>query len=205
MSDPSNERAAWLSRPPREELSKKLGVAAWVLTAAVLGLVGLMRQVKIPLPEGVSLSFLPPFHAAVNAAAAVVLIIAFIAVMTGRIALHRRMIMAAMVLSVLFLLSYVAYHFTSNEVKFGDSNLDGIVDAAERARVGGMRTIYLLLLISHIVLAAVSLPFILFTFIAGWTNRFAAHRRLARWVFPLWLYVAITGPVCYWMLRPYYP
>ena len=65
--------------------------------------------------------------------------------------------------------------------------------------------VYLLLLISHIVLAAVSLPFILFTFIAGWTNRFAAHRRLARWVFPLWLYVAITGPVCYWMLRPYYP
>ena len=56
-----------------------------------------------------------------------------------------------------------------------------------------------------IICAAVSLPFILFTFIAGWTNRFAAHRRLARWVFPLWLYVAITGPVCYWMLRPYYP
>ena len=115
------------------------------------------------------------------------------------------MIMTAMGLSVLFLLSYVAYHFTSNEVKFGDVNLDGIVDEAERARVGGTRVAYLLLLVSHIVLAAVSLPFILFTFIAGWTNRFAAHRRLARWVFPVWLYVAVTGPVCYWMLRPYYP
>ena len=200
----SNERTEWLARPPREELSKKLGIAAWVLTAAVLGLVGLMRQVKIPLPDGVSLSFLPPFHAAVNGAAAVVLVIAFVAVMKGNIALHRRMILAAMVLSVLFLLSYVAYHFTSNEVRFGDANGDGTVDAAELARVGSMRTVYLLLLVSHIVLAAVSLPFILFTFIAGWTNRFAAHRRLARWVFPLWLYVAVTGPVCYWMLRPYY-
>jgi putative membrane protein len=60
-------------------------------------------------------------------------------------------------------------------------------------------------LASHIILAAVSLPFILFTFIAGWTNRFAAHKRLARWVFPIWLYVALTGPVCYWMLRPFYP
>ncbi|MCP5544794.1 MAG: DUF420 domain-containing protein [Akkermansiaceae bacterium] len=200
----SNERTEWLARPPREELSKKLGIAAWVLTAAVLGLVGLMRQVKIPLPDDVSLSFLPPFHAAVNGAAAVVLVIAFVAVMKGRIALHRRMIMTAMVLSVLFLLSYVAYHFTSSEVKFGDVNGDGTVDAAELARVGSMRTVYLLLLVSHIVLAAVSLPFILFTFIAGWTNRFAAHRRLARWVFPLWLYVAVTGPVCYWMLRPYY-
>jgi uncharacterized membrane protein YozB (DUF420 family) len=124
-----------------------------------------------------SLAFLPPFHAAVNATAAVVLVIAFIAVIKGHIALHRRMIMVAMGLSVLFLLSYVAYHFTHNEVKFGDLNLDGIVDDSERARVGGMRTFYLLLLISHIVLAAVSLPFILFTFIAGWTNRFNTHRR----------------------------
>ena len=201
----NDDRAQWLSRPPQDALSKKLGLAAWILTAAVLALVGLMRRVKIPLPEGVELSFLPPFHAAVNAAAAVVLVIAFIAVMKGHIALHRRMIMVAMGLSVLFLLSYVAYHFTSNEVKFGDANLDGIVDAAERAKVGGMRTIYLIILFSHIVLAAVSLPFILFTFIAGWTNRFATHRKLARWVFPIWLYVAVTGPICYWMLRPYYP
>ena len=200
-----NERANWLARPPQEELARKLGIAAWILTAAVLGLVGLMRRVKIPLPDGVSLSFLPPFHAAVNALAAVVLVIALLAVIKGRITLHRRMIMVAMGLSVLFLLSYVAYHFTSNEVKFGDVNLDGIVDGAERARVGGMRTVYLCLLASHIVLAAVSLPFILFTFIAGWTNRFATHRRLARWVYPMWLYVAVTGPVCYWMLRPYYP
>ncbi len=199
-----NERQEWLSRPPQEALSKRLGVVAWILTAVVLGLVALMREVKIPLPEGVSFSFLPPFHAAVNGVAAVVLSAAFVAVAKGRIALHRKLMIAAMGLSVLFLLSYVAYHFTSAEVLFGDANRDGVIDDAERALVGGTRTIYLLLLISHIVLAAVSLPFILFTFIAGWTNRFAAHRRLAKWVFPMWLYVAITGPVCYWMLRPYY-
>jgi putative membrane protein len=70
--------------------------------------------------------------------------------------------------------------------------------------VAASRPTYLILLISHIVLAGISLPFILFTFIAGWTNRFAAHRKLARWVFPMWLYVAVTGPVCYWMLKPYY-
>lgn len=201
----SDERKAWLSRPPREELANKLGIVAWILSAVILGLVGLMRQVKIPLPEGVSLAFLPPFHAAVNAAAAVVLVLALVAVLRGRIALHRRMILTAMALSVLFLLSYVAYHFTSNEVKYGDINFDGVVDPAERATAGSIRTAYLLLLASHIILAAISLPFILFTFIAGWTNRFSAHRRLARWVFPVWLYVAVTGPVCYLMLRPYYP
>jgi putative membrane protein len=201
----SKSRSEWLARAPQDGLAKKLRIAAWVLTAVILLLVGMMRRIKIPLPDGVSLSFLPPFHAAVNALAAVVLVIAFVAVIRGRIALHRRMIMTAMGLSVLFLLSYVAYHFTSHEVKFGDANLDGVVDAAERAAVGGTRTAYLVLLISHIVLAGVSLPFILFTFIAGYANQFAKHRRLARWVFPVWLYVAVTGPVCYWMLRPYYP
>lgn len=201
-----DERTQWLSRAPQEALSKKLGFAAWGLSAAVLLLVGLMRrpELHIQLPAGTSLSFLPAFHAGLNALAACALIGALIAVKQGRIALHRKFIFAAMGLSVLFLLSYVAYHFTAAEVLYGDTNSNGILDAAERAAVAGTRPIYLILLISHVTLAAVSLPFILFTFIAGWTNRFTAHRRLARWVFPLWLYVAITGPICYWMLKPYY-
>jgi len=202
----SEDRREWLERKPQEELSKKLGIAAWVLTAVVLILVGLMRrpELRIPLPEGVDFNFLPPIHAAINALAAVALVGALVAVKAGRIALHRKFILAAMGLSVLFLLCYVAYHFTNTEVKYGDSNFDGILDLTEREAVAGSRPIYLGLLITHITLAGVSLPFILFTFIAGWTNRFAAHRRLARWVFPLWLYVAITGPICYWLLRPYY-
>ena len=151
----NDERTQWLQRQAQTELAKKLGIVAWILTAIILLLVGLMRRVKIPLPDEVSLSFLPPFHAAVNAIAAVVLVISFLAVIQGRIALHRRMIMTAMGLSVLFLLSYVAYHFTSHEVKFGDSNLDGVVDAAELTAVGGTRTAYLVLLITHIVAAAV--------------------------------------------------
>jgi putative membrane protein len=140
----NDERTQWLQRQPQTELAKKLGIAAWILTALILLLVGMMRRVKIPLPDGISLSFLPPFHAAVNTVAAVVLVISFLAVIRGRIALHRRMMMTAMGLSVLFLLSYVAYHFTSHEVKFGDSNLDGVVDAQELTAVGGTRTAYLL-------------------------------------------------------------
>ncbi len=200
------ERRQWLSRAPQEVLSKKLGVAAWGLSAAVLLLVGLMRrpELHIPLPAGTSLSFLPAFHAGLNALAAISLVCALVAVKQGRISLHRKFIFAAMGLSVLFLLSYVAYHFTATEIVYGDADSNGMLDAAERATVAGSRPIYLVLLISHITCAAVSLPFILFTFIAGWTNRFTAHRKLARWVFPLWLYVAITGPICYWMLRPYY-
>ncbi|MEN9535638.1 MAG: hypothetical protein RLZ22_1031 [Verrucomicrobiota bacterium] len=200
----NDERTQWLQRQPQTELAKKLGITAWILTTLILLLVGMMRRIKIPLPDGINLSFLPAFHAAVNAIAAVVLIVSFAAILRGRIALHRRMIITAMGLSVIFLLSYVAYHFTSHEVMFGDSNLDGVIDAQESAIVGWTRPVYLALLITHIVAAAVSLPFILFTFIAAWTNQFDKHRKLARWVFPLWLYVAVTGPVCYWMLKPYY-
>ena len=202
----NTERREWLSRKPQPELSKKLGIAAWILSAVVLLLVGLMRspEMHISLPEGVSFNFLPPIHAALNALAAVMLIAALWAVKTGRIALHKKFIMAAMGLSVVFLLCYVAYHFTSTEVLYGDANFDKILDASEREAVSGSRPLYLVLLLTHITLAAISLPFILFTFIAGWTNHFEAHRRLARWVFPIWLYVAITGPVCYWLLRPYY-
>lgn len=188
----SEERKEWLSRSPREALSKKLGIVAWVLTGAVLALVGLMRNpgMRIPLPEGWSLVFLPPVHAVLNTLVSIALVVALVAVKRGRIALHRSAISAAMGLSVAFLLCYVAYHFTTEETRYGGT--------------GSMRRIYFFLLISHIALAGVSLPGILFTFIAGWTNRFSAHRRLAKWVFPVWLYVAVTGPVCYLMLRPYY-
>ncbi len=184
------ERARWLALQPNEELSRKLSIAAWVFSSVVVLLVVCMRAIRVPLPEGWSTAGLPAFHATVNAAVALCLVASLACIKLGRVRLHRTTMIAAMVLSVVFLLSYVAYHITSEPTRYGGT--------------GPLRTVYFILLASHILLAAVSLPFILFTFIAGWTNRFATHRRLARWVFPLWLYVAITGPVCYLMLRPYY-
>jgi putative membrane protein len=190
---------------PNLQLAKKLNVAAWVITGAVLILVGLMRRVKIPLPEGVDVSFLPPFHATVNALTAVVLLIALYFIKQKNVKAHRQAIFAAMVLSVLFLLSYVAYHFTTPETIFGDLNHDGELSTSELAAVGSTRTVYLVILLSHIVLAAVSLPFILFTFIRGYTGQVERHKKMARWVWPVWFYVAVTGPVAYFMLMPYYP
>jgi Predicted membrane protein len=186
------EHKQWLTRQPNEALSKKLGIVAWILTGAVLILVGMMRrpELRIPLPEGFSFSFLPPVHAVINTLVSIALVVAIITVKQGKIRAHKNAILVAMGLSVLFLLCYVAYHFTTEEVRYGGEGI--------------MRSVYFFLLITHIVLAGVSLPAILFTFIAGWTNRFAAHRRLAKWVFPMWLYVAVTGPICYLMLRPYY-
>lgn len=186
------------------QLQKRLNTGAWIITVAVLLLVGMMRRVKILIPEGWDFGFLPPFHATLNALTAMVLVIAFYYIKQKNVIMHRRMIYVAMSLSAMFLLSYVVYHFTTPETLFGDADHNGVVSAAEKAALGGLRTVYLMLLLSHIMLAALTLPFILFTFIRAYTNQFERHRKMARWVFPLWLYVAITGPICYLMLMPYY-
>jgi putative membrane protein len=178
--------------PLSASAEKKLRIAVWVVTALVLLLVGMMRrpELRVTLPEGVNLHFLPAVHAVLNSTVALCLIVALGAVKQRNISRHKCFMTAAMVLSTIFLLCYVAYHFTQPETKF--------------AGVGGIRIVYFGLLITHIVSAAVSFPLILLTYLAGWADRRQAHRRLAKITFPLWLYVAITGPICYLMLRPYY-
>ena len=176
---------------PNVALGSKLRILVWVLTVMVWLLVGAMRRPKkIPLPDGVSLSFLPMVHAILNSCVAIFLVCALVMIKRKNVVAHRRFISAAMIASASFLLCYVAYHFTTEETKFGGK--------------GVIWTVYITLLISHIVLAAVSLPFILQTWVYGFTNQIAKHRKMAKWLFPMWLYVAVTGPVCYLLLRPYY-
>lgn len=178
----------YLQRKPDLELYKKLRNAALVITVAVTGLVVGMRYIRLDL--GIDFSFLPPFHSTLNALAAVALIYAILQIKKRNIEGHKKGMLVALGLSTGFLLSYVLYHITSDPVLYGGE--------------GAARYVYFFFLITHVVLAAVSFPFILFTFIYSWTNQFAKHRKMARWVFPIWLYVAVTGPICYLMLAPYY-
>lgn len=196
MSDPSPS-------PDAAALEARLNKLAWAVSGVVVLLVGVMRRVKFQAP--VDTSVLPPVHATLNAATAAVLVAALVAIKRKAVALHQRLMVTALGTSALFLLSYVAYHLTQRDVLFGDSDHDHVVSAAERAAVGAERPLYLALLATHVVLAAAVLPFVLFTFNRAYTRQFARHRAMARWVFPLWLYVAVTGPACYLMLRPYYP
>ena len=185
-------------------LAKKLETAAYIITVVVLILVGLMRRVKIPLPDGWDFSFLAPLHAGLNGMTALVLLIGFYFIKQRKIELHQKAMFTALVFSAMFLLSYVAYHFTTPETIFGDTSGDGVLSAEELAAAGSSRTVYLVLLLSHIVLAALIFPFILFTFIRAYTKQFESHRKMAKWVFPIWFYVALTGPIVYLMLMPYY-
>ena len=180
----------YLGKSSNDELGRKLMKVVWILTVVVLGLVTAMRRIKLPLPEGVDLSFLPAVNAGLNSGVALLLILGLVAVLRGRITLHRILMSLAVLLSVAFLLCYVAYHITTGETSYGGE--------------GWLKTVYYLVLATHAILAAVSFPFILMTLVFALTNQFGKHKRLSRRIYPIWLYVAVTGPIVYWMLKPYY-
>ncbi|WP_166962869.1 DUF420 domain-containing protein [Yeosuana marina] len=136
------------------------------------------------------LTFLPPIYACINAVTALVLVSAFIAIQNKKINLHKRLMQFAILLSLAFLAMYVAYHMTSDSTKFGG---EGII-----------RYIYFIILITHILLSIVVIPFVLITYVRGITNNIEKHKKIAKITFPLWLYVAVTGVVVYIMISPYY-
>ena len=116
------------------ELAKKLNLLVWIISAAVLGLVVMMQKIKIPLPEGADLSSLPGFHALLNSMAAVFLVLAIRAIKKGKVILHQKMIYAAFICSLVFLLSYVTYHITTPATLFGDANKDGLIKLGRKRR-----------------------------------------------------------------------
>ncbi|WP_020569242.1 DUF420 domain-containing protein [Neolewinella persica] len=187
------------------EKERTLKILVWGVTLVVLLLVGVMRQYKLPVPEGWDVGFLPAVNAVLNSLTAVALIFSLFYIKTKNVVAHRKANGVALGLSVLFLLCYVVYHFTTPEVQYGDLDHDGILSASEASIVSGVRSVYLAILLSHIALAGILLPFILLTTVRALVGKYELHRKMARIVWPLWLYVAITGPVVYLMLRSYYP
>ena len=136
------------------------------------------------------LTFLPPIYAGINALTAILLVLAFVAIKKKNIGLHEKLMKTAIGCSVIFLLMYVAYHMTSDSTKFGGE--------------GAIRTVYFIILITHIALSIVVIPFVLITYVRAITNNIERHKKIARITFPLWLYVAITGVIVYLMISPYY-
>jgi len=150
------------------------------------------------------LSFLPPIYATINGLTAIVLVTAVWAIKNGRQKRHENLMKFAMCLSVAFLAMYVAYHMTSDSTVFGDINHDGVRSESETAQVGFIRYVYFFILITHIVLSVIIIPFVLFTYVRALAGSFERHRKLARVTYPMWLYVAVTGVIVYAMISPYY-
>ena len=143
-------------------------------------------------------------NAFINSAVTVLLLGGLIAVKRKNYLLHKRVMITAMVLSELFLISYVLHHLFAGSTLFGDADHNGIVTEVEKMAVGNLRMIYFIILLTHILLAAIILPFILYTSYRALTGEWEKHKKLARITWPIWFYVAITGPIIYLMISPYY-
>ncbi|HJV20835.1 MAG TPA: DUF420 domain-containing protein [Sediminibacterium sp.] len=185
----NDQKANWL-----------IGIFSVVVFVVVL----ILGRVKLDVDPGFDVHIFARINAFINAIIAVLLLAALVAVRKQHYALHKKIMMTALVLSVIFLLSYIAHHLLAGEARFGDVNHDGMISESEKAAVGSLRTVYFIVLASHIILAAVILPFILFTAYRALTAEYARHKLLARITWPLWFYVAVTGPLVYWMISPYY-
>lgn len=190
--------AAW------EKNHRKAKWFIWIFSIVVFLSVVALGKIQIDYRPGFDIHIFALINASINSTVALLLITSFIAVRNHRYILHKRLMTAALILSVLFLISYVLHHLLAGESKFGDINHDGIVSPEELEAVGGWRNLYLTLLGLHILFASVMLPFILFTAYRSMTGEYFLHKKLARFAFPMWLFVAISGPVIYLMIRPYY-
>jgi len=193
-----------LPEPILQRNDKTAKIIIWIVSIIVFAAVAFLAKVKL----NIHLSFNPHIFATINAiinsVVAFLLIAALIAVKTKKFHLHKKIMLTAIVLSSLFLLSYICHHLLAGDTKYGDINHDGILNADEKSLAGTMRYVYYFILATHIPLAGIILPFILFTAYRALTADYGKHMKLARITWPIWFYVAITGVAVYLMISPYY-
>ncbi|MBT3871060.1 MAG: DUF420 domain-containing protein [Flavobacteriaceae bacterium] len=171
-----------------KQSKNKYNLWIWIISIVVPVAVAVLFTVRIPGVE--RMGFLPPIYATINALTAVILIISVIQIKKGNRKNHEFLMKTAILLSLLFLLLYIAYHMTSDSTKYRG---DGI-----------LKYLYYFILITHIMLSITVIPFVLITYVRAITGKFEKHKAIARITFPLWLYVAITGVIVYVMISPYY-
>jgi putative membrane protein len=163
-----------------------IGVVSFVVFAAVVAL----GKITVEADLGFDKHIFAKINAVINTTVAVLLLAALIAVKKKNYLAHKRIMLVAIVLSVLFLVSYICHHLFTGDTKFGGD--------------GTIRFIYFFILITHIFLAAVILPFILFTAYRALIAEWPAHKKIARITWPIWFYVAVSGVVVYFLISPYY-
>ncbi len=183
---------------------KKARVFIFTVSIIVFVAVVILSKVKLEVDLPFNVHVFATANALINSLVALLLIAGLVAVKQQKYALHKKIMLAAIVLSVLFLISYIAHHLLAGETRFGDINHDAVLSDDEKIRAGGLRTFYYFILLTHIPLAAVTLPFILFTAYRGLTGEYDKHKKLTRITWPVWFYVAITGVIVYLMISPYY-
>lgn len=173
---------------------------SFVVFAAVVAL----GKIKLNVNPGFDVHIFAKVNAIINSIVVVLLLAGLFAVKQKQYQLHKKIMLSAILLSVLFLISYIAHHLLAGDTKYGDINHDGILSIDEKVLAGKIRLVYYFVLLTHIPLAAIILPFILFTAYRALTGEFDKHKKLVRITWPVWLYVAISGVIVYLLISPYY-
>lgn len=149
-----------------------------------------LSRIKLDVELPFNVHVFAQLNAGINSAVSFLLLVGLLSVKRGRYALHKKVMMSAMMLSLLFLVSYICHHLLSESTTYGGT--------------GAMKTVYYFILITHIILAGIILPFILYTSYRALIAEWPQHRKLAKITWPIWFYVSVTGVVVYWMISPYY-
>ena len=176
--------------PSIKKNDKTAKVLIYTVSFVVFAAVVLLSKIKLTLDLPFNPHVFATVSAIINSMVAVLLVAGLVTVKQKKYELHKKIMITAIVLSVLFLLSYIAHHLLTDETKFGGE--------------GMIRTIYYVILLTHIPLAGIILPFILFTAYRALIGEYEAHKKLTRITWPVWFYVAVTGVIVYWMISPYY-
>ncbi|MGA0273615.1 MAG: DUF420 domain-containing protein [Flavobacteriaceae bacterium] len=171
-----------------ENYMKKYRLWIWGVSVVIPIVVAILFTIRIP--NVAPLSFLPPIYATINGITALLLIVAYFAIKRKNIVLHEQLMKTAIGLSLIFLVMYVAYHMTSDPTPYGGE--------------GFIKYVYYFILISHILLSIGIIPMVLITYVRALSNLFFEHKKIARYTFPIWLYIAVTGVIVYLMIAPYY-
>jgi putative membrane protein len=197
-----------MSMVPSPSIQKNDKKAKWFISiVSVVIFVVIASLSKLPPPKfpfDFNVHIFAFINAVINSAVSVLLVWGLVSAKQKKFTVHKNVMLFAIILSVLFLVFYIGHHLFAGDTKYGDINHDGLLDAAETAAVSGTRYIYYFILVTHIILAAVILPFILFTAYRALTGEYSKHKKIARYTWPLWFYIAVTGVVVYWMISPYY-
>ncbi len=191
-------------QPSIEKNDRKAKILIWTVSIIVFVAVAFLSKYKLIIDLGFNPHLFAKANAIINSIVAFLLLAGLITIKQKKYSLHKMIMLSAMALSILFLLCYIGHHLLAGETKYGDINHDGLVDDAERLQVEGLRTLYYIILVTHIPLAAIILPFILFAAYRALTGEYEKHKKLTRITWPVWFYVAITGVIVYYMISPYY-
>jgi putative membrane protein len=183
---------------------KKARILIFTASFIVFAAVVFLSKFKLNVNLGFDVHIFAAANAVINSLVTVLLMAGLVTVKQQKYELHKKIMLTAIVLSVLFLLSYICHHLFAGETKFGDINHDGILSKQEKIQSGSIRIAYYFLLATHIPLAAIILPFILFTAYRALTGEYDKHKKLVRLTWPIWFYVAITGVIIYLWISPYY-